>query len=73
MKKYLLLILLVAIGFGQDSQDTDLLILKKGARYEGEFLGVKSGKVHFKPKNVMNVKPRVRFCREVAISTTCKG
>tara|TARA_B100000886_G_C20164688_1_gene383525 strand:+ start:68 stop:586 length:519 start_codon:yes stop_codon:yes gene_type:complete len=53
MKKYLLVILFVSFGFGQD-----VLILKKGASYEGEFLGIKSGKVHFQPKNVSVFKPR---------------
>ena len=41
------------MGFGQD-----VLTLKKGASYEGEFLGVKSGKVHFQPNNVSSFKPR---------------
>ena len=53
MRKYLLVILFLSIGFGQD-----VLTLKKGAIYEGEFLGVKSGKVHFKPLNVSTFKPR---------------
>ena len=53
MRKYLLVILFLSIGFGQD-----VLTLKKGASYEGEFLGVKSGKVHFQPTNVSVFKPR---------------
>jgi len=53
MRKYLLVILFLSIGFGQD-----VLTLKKGAIYEGEFLGVKSGKVHFQPTNVSVFKPR---------------
>jgi len=53
MRKYLLMILFLSTGFGQD-----VLTLKKGASYEGEFLGVKSGKVHFQPTNVYSFKPR---------------
>jgi len=53
MRKYLLVILFLSIGFGQD-----VLTLKKGAIYEGKFLGVKSGKVHFQPTNVSVFKPR---------------
>mgnify|MGYP001269463879 FL=1 len=53
MRKYLLVILFISFGFGQD-----LLILKKGASYEGEFLGIKSGKIHFQPNNVSVFKPR---------------
>jgi len=58
MRKYIFLILFVSIGLGQESQETDLLILKKGAKYEGEFLYAKSGKIHFKPNNVNNFSPR---------------
>ena len=53
MRKYLLVILFISFGFGQD-----VLILKKGASYEGEFLGIKSGKIHFQPTNVSVLKPR---------------
>ena len=53
MRKYLLMILFLSTGFGQD-----VLTLKKGASYEGEFLGVKSGKVYFQPTNVYSFKPR---------------
>ena len=53
MRKYLLVVLFISFGFGQD-----VLILKKGASYEGEFLGIKSGKIHFQPNNVSVFKPR---------------
>mgnify|MGYP001191019351 CR=1 FL=1 len=53
MRKYLLVILFLSIGFGQD-----VLTLKKGASYEGEFLGIKSGKVHFQPTNTSELSPR---------------
>ena len=61
MRKYLLLVLLVSIGFGQD-----VLILKMGARYEGEFLGEKSNKVHFKANNFSNIfKTSIKYIKEL--------
>tara|TARA_X000001388_G_C2229183_1_gene122419 strand:+ start:1119 stop:1877 length:759 start_codon:yes stop_codon:yes gene_type:complete len=53
MTKCLTLLLFIGLAWGQDT-----LILKKGAQYEGEFLGLKSKKVHFKPSNTSNFKPK---------------
>ena len=48
----LFLILFITNVLGQD-----ILTLKKGAIYKGEFVGVNSGKVHFFPTSVSNFKP----------------
>ena len=70
MNKQIVLLLLSCSVFGQDiktitnnqtvkisenSSAHDVLILKKGARYEGQFLGKKSDRVHFKANNFSNI------------------
>ena len=42
MKNYMPILFLISVCFGQDK-----LILKKGAVYEGKFLGLESNKIHF--------------------------
>jgi len=81
MNKQIVLLLLSCSVFGQDittvtnnqtvkisknSSAHDVMILKKGARYEGEFLGKKSDKVHFKANNFSNIfKPRIKEIKEL--------
>ena len=70
MNKQIVLLLLSCSVFGQDittvtnnqtvkisenSSAHDVMILKKGARYEGQFLGKKSDRVHFKANNFSNI------------------
>ena len=61
MRKYLLVILFISVGLGQD-----VMILKMGARYEGEFLRKKSNKVHFKANNFSNlIKKSIKDIKEL--------
>ncbi len=54
-------ILFISVGLGQD-----VMILKMGARYEGEFLGKKSNKVHFKANNFSNlIKKSIKDIKEL--------
>ena len=49
MKNYMPILFLISVCFGQDK-----LILKKGAVYEGKFLGLESNKIHFSVPNTPN-------------------
>jgi len=50
----------------ENSSAHDVLILKKGARYEGEFLGKKLDRVHFKANNFSNIfKTRIKEIKEL--------
>ncbi len=50
----------------ENSSAHDVMILKKGARYEGEFLGKKSDRVHFKANNFSNIfKTRIKEIKEL--------
>ena len=61
MRKYLSIILFISVGLGQD-----VMILKMGAQYEGEFLGKKSNKVHFKANNFSNlIKKSIKDIKEL--------
>ena len=55
------MILFISVGLGQD-----VMILKMGARYEGEFLRKKSNKVHFKANNFSNlIKKSIKDIKEL--------
>lgn len=52
----LLSLIFMIVLFAKDYQNNDVLILKKGVRYVGKFLGNKSGKVNFRPINSFQFK-----------------
>ena len=49
MYRYLSLLLLIGLAWGENN--LDLLIFKNGLSYYGEFLKVEKNLIHFKPKN----------------------
>ena len=54
------------VKISENSSAHDVMILKKGARYEGKFLGKKSDKVHFKANNFSNIfKTRIKEIKEL--------
>ena len=52
------IIFLVVLVVGKaKGQGIDVLILNDGVRYEGRFLGIRSGKVEFQPHNAHQYTP----------------
>ena len=68
MKNYLPILFLISVCFGQDK-----LILKKGAVYEGKFLGLESNKIHFSVPNNPNFPlKRLNDIKELSQNTDPK-
>ena len=49
MCRYLSLLLLIGLAFGENN--FDLLIFKNGLQYHGEFLKIQNNMIYFKPKD----------------------
>ena len=55
MKRFLPLLMLTGLLFGQDKKD--IIDLTDGSIYQGEFVEIKNGNVYFTPEGYFGVKP----------------
>ena len=55
MKRFLPLMILTGLLFGQDKKD--IIKLTDGSIYQGEFVEVKNGNVYFRPEGSFGVQP----------------